>query len=179
MCLEPFVFEAARENVVMKDKPPDKEDNVQTKKKISFRDILIEGKQKTQVKERFDLIEKGSIKISYEGGNRLLPKVTLDDTYFHELCHPWNDALVIKLLGKNGGYYVLKERLKKLWKLTRSFEIMDIDQGFYMVKCDMLANGERMISGGPRMLFDNYLVVSQWSPEFASCTAKVKKSGVC
>lgn len=25
------------------------------------------------------------------------------------------------------------------------------------------------------MLFDNYLVVSQWSPGFASCTAKVKK----
>lgn len=113
---EPFVFEAARETVVMKDKPPDKEDNVQTKKKISFRNILIEGKKKTQIKEIFDLIEKGSIKTSNEGGNRLLPKVTLDDTYFHELCHPWNDALVIKLLGKNGRYYVLKERLKKLWK---------------------------------------------------------------
>lgn len=82
--------------------------------------ILAEGQQRAPIKERVNLVEKGLVKIAYEGGNSLLPKVYLEESYFKDLCHPWKDALVVKLLGKNVGYHVLKERiLTKLWKLTR------------------------------------------------------------
>lgn len=70
------------------------------------------------------------MKVSLKDENRLLPKVTLKETYFHELCTPWKKALVIKLLGKAVGYRMLKDRLKKVWKLCGGFEIMDVDNGF-------------------------------------------------
>lgn len=79
---------------------------------------MIEGKVRHPPKVKVDLLAQGLVQISYEGGNRVLPKVMLEDKYFQELCNPWKEALVINFLGKTVGYYVLKERLKKLWKTT-------------------------------------------------------------
>lgn len=53
---------------------------------------------------------------------------------------------------------------------------MDVDQGFYMVKCDMLSDREKIATEGPCMVFDHYLAVSQRSPEFAAPTAQVEKT---
>jgi len=106
----------------------------------------------------------------------LLPKVSLDEIYFHDLCHPWKDALVVKLLGKNIGYNVLKDQLTKMWKLQGQFEIMDIDQGFYIVRCEMPSDREKIVTEGPWIVFSHYLAVSQWSPEFAGPEAKIEKT---
>jgi hypothetical protein len=158
-------------------KPPDgREQTGTSSKKISFRDILIEGQQTNQSKEKVDLIAEGLMKVSLEDGNRLLPVVTMDDKLFQDLCNPWKEALVIKLLGKNVGYNMLKDRLKNLWRLTGGFEIMDVDNGFYMVKCELLADREKIISDGPWMLFDHYLAVARWTPDFASPHAKIEKT---
>jgi hypothetical protein len=138
--------------------------------------MLTEGSKKVHVKEKVNLVEQGLVTITYEGGNKLLPKVSLDDSYFNDLCHPWKEALVIKVLGKNVGYQVLKEQLQRMWKLQGGFDMMDVDQGFYMVKCNLLADREKIMSEGPWMIFDHYLAVAQWSPAFASPTAQVEKT---
>jgi hypothetical protein len=144
--------------------------------KVSFRDILIEVQGATLMKEKVDLIEKVLMKVTLEGGNRLLPKVTMDDSWFKELCNHWKDSLVVKLLGKNVGYHFMKDHLSKMWKLTGGFEIMDIYNGFYMVKYILLAARGKIISEGPWMSFDHYLAVAQWTHDFASPHAKVGKT---
>jgi hypothetical protein len=174
---ENFVFSANGVPTTTKGKPPDMAiANQQQQPKASFRDMLTEGSRKAHVKEKVNLVEKGLVTITYEGGNKLLPKVSLDDSYFNDLCHPWKEALVIKVLGKNIGYQVLKERLQRMWKLQGGFDMMDVDQGFYMVKCNLLADREKIMSEGPWMIFDHYLAVAQWSPAFASPTAQVEKT---
>uniref|UniRef100_A0A0R0KS55 CCHC-type domain-containing protein n=1 Tax=Glycine max TaxID=3847 RepID=A0A0R0KS55_SOYBN len=50
------------------------------------------------------------------------------------------DALVVKLLGKIIGYHVMMDRLNKNWKLTTSFDMLDIGNNFYMVKFDIEAD---------------------------------------
>jgi len=55
---------------------------------------------------------------------------------------------------------------------------MDNDNGFYMVKFDQSADKEKVISGGPWLIFDHCLSVSHWSPEFASPNAKVERTVV-
>jgi len=55
---------------------------------------------------------------------------------------------------------------------------MDNDNGFYMVKIDQVADKEKFIFGGPWLIFDHYLVVSHWSPEFASPNAKIERTMV-
>lgn len=114
---------------------------------------------------------------NYDDGNRLLPRIIMAKNYFQDLCSPWNDALVIKLLG-NIGYLMMKERLRKLWRLQGGFEIMDVDNGFYMVKCDLPMDKEKIMSDGQWMIFDHYLAMSQWTPDFASLVALVEKTMV-
>lgn len=84
--------------------------------------------------------------------NRLLPKIQVDDSLFRELCSPWQEALVIKLLGKNLGYIMMKQKLELLWKLKGSFELMDVDHGFFMVKFDRAEDRENVIGEGPWMV---------------------------
>jgi len=106
------------------------------------------------------MIEKKFFRIELENGNRLLPKVYLEPKTFQELCTPWKDALVVKLLGKNLGYNTMKDRLQKVWKLQSGFEIMDNDNGFYMLKFDQEADKEKVITEGPWMIFDHCLAVT-------------------
>jgi len=63
------------------------------------------------------MIEKKLVCIKLEDGNRLLPKYYLESKVFQLLCIPWKDALVVKILGKNLGYNIMKGRLQNLWKL--------------------------------------------------------------
>jgi hypothetical protein len=171
--MEGFIFNAAAPPL---HKPPDNGSQNNKTQKLSFRDILTEGQEAHQPKERVDLIQQGLMKVTLEDGNRLLPKVTMDDKLIQDLCSPWKEALVVKLLGKNVGYNLMKDRLKKLWRLTGGLEIMDVDNGFYMVKCELLADREKIVSEGPWMLFDHYLAVARWTPDFASPQAKVEKT---
>ncbi|WJX71617.1 hypothetical protein P8452_55593 [Trifolium repens] len=157
-------------------KPPDGIDMSKTKgaSQVSFRDKLMgDGQQAPKNRERVDLIQQKLVRIEHEDGNRLLPKVYLDDSVFEGLCSSWKDALVIKLLGKNLGYQVMKERLQKIWRTTGGFDIRDVDNGFFIVKFDLPIDKEKVITQGPWMIFDHYLAVSHWSPEFLSPEAKV------
>lgn len=98
----------------------------------------------------------------------------MDEKFFQELCNPWKEMLVIKLLEKNESYHLIKDRLKKRWKLTGCFEIKEVDNGFFMVKCKLLADREKIMSEDPWMLFDHYLTVARWNIDFASPLAKVE-----
>lgn len=51
---------------------------------------------------------------------------------------------------------------------------MENDNGFYMEKFDQVADKEKVIYGGPWLIFDHCLDVSHWSPEFASPNAKIE-----
>ncbi|KAL9393332.1 hypothetical protein Peur_012617 [Populus x canadensis] len=53
------------------------------------------------------LLEWNLVRIEYDNGNRLLPRIRIDDGLFNDLCYPWHDSLIIKLLGRNIGYYQL------------------------------------------------------------------------
>jgi hypothetical protein len=154
-------------------KPPDPE---KKSPKVSFPDKLLDPLQNIPPREKEDMIEKKLVRIEHEDGNRLLPKVYIEPKVFQDLCTPWKDSIVVKLLGKSLGYNTMKERLQKVWKLQGGFEIMDNDNGFYMVKFDHVADKEKVITGGPWLIFDHCLAVSHWSPEFASPNAKVERT---
>jgi hypothetical protein len=167
-----FVFSAHGDtNMKQPNKPPDP--NTPPPQKPSFRDKLLESTQETLIREKEDMIEKKLVRIELEDGNRLLPKIHLDPKVFQKLCTPWKDAIVVKLLGKTLGYNTMKERLQKIWKLQGGFDIMDNDNGFYMVKFDQAVDKEKVITGGPWLIFDHCLAVTHWTPEFASPNAKV------
>ena len=58
------------------------------------------------------------------------------------------------------GFYQLNTRLKNLWKLTGGFELMDVANGFFMVKFGLEVDKTKVINEGPWMVFDHHLAVS-------------------
>jgi hypothetical protein len=148
----PFVFAAHEDSRHQPaNKPPDPQKT--SPPKLSFRDKLLGPSQFIPPREKEDMLAKKLVRIELEDGNRLLPKVYIEPEVFQELYTPWKDAIVVKLLGKNLNYITMKERLQKVWKLQSGFEIMDNDNGFYMVKFDHAADKEKVITGGPWMIF--------------------------
>src|ERR1044072_8737195 len=113
------------------NKPPD--NNVQP----SFRDKLMGESRSSPTSRKFeDLIELGKMKVSYANDNPQLPKIVTDRDVLEAMCSPWKDALVISLLGKRLGYRTMKMKLTSLWRLAGDFDLMDVDNGFFMVRFD-------------------------------------------
>lgn len=109
-------------------------------------------------------------------GNRLLPLITTDKAVLEEMCSPWKESLVVCLLGKKLGFRTMKQKLATTWKPSGDFDILDVDNGFYMVKFDMAEDRDKVINGGPWMIFDHYLAVSTWNREFISPATRVQST---
>lgn len=143
--------------------------------KVSFRDMVFGDRRVPPPMSTTDLIAQKLMSVSLEDGGRLNPKIKLDPKVFNDLYEPWREILIITLLGKTIGYKVMKERLQKLWKPKGGFEILDVDNNYFLVKIELQADKERVTSGGPWMLFYHYLCVAHWMPEFASPSTRIKK----
>ncbi|XP_057418210.1 uncharacterized protein LOC130712391 [Lotus japonicus] len=128
------------------------------------------------VRDRVDLIAHKLARVEFEEGNKHLPRVFVADSVIKNLSNPWREALVIKVLGKNLGYTLMRKKLQGLWKPKGGFETMDIDHGVFMVKFDQTDDKENVLKGGPWMVFDRCLAVSLWSPDLVTSESLVLKT---
>lgn len=136
-----------------------KKDNIQ--EHIFFRDTVL-GKLSVIAKAKADLIAKKLIQMEHVNGNILLPMFHVASKIMEEMSTPSQDALVVKVLGKNFGFNSMQSKLENIWKLTGRLEIMDVGSGYYMAKFDSSGGKNKVINGGPWMIFDHYLKVHQW-----------------
>lgn len=127
-----FVFSAD-----VRDKPPDGGGGPYSfapPHKTSFRDMVMGKQEVPPPREKVDLLKDELALITFQDNDPLLPMVHINESVFEGLCAPWKNALVVKLLGKSIGYRTMRDKLERTWKLLAGFEIMDIGNGFYMVK---------------------------------------------
>ena len=56
--------------------------------------------------------------------------------------------------GKNISYNFMKKKLMKVWcTLSIDFNIMDVDNGFYMIKFDLYEDKKKLTTGGLCIIF--------------------------
>ena len=75
-------------------------------------------------------------------------KIFLERSICKKLSAPWEDALLIKLLGRNVGFIIMQDRLKKLWQLNGVFDMLDLDYGYFLAKLDCFDNRLKVLEGG-------------------------------
>ncbi|XP_057432320.1 uncharacterized protein LOC130725081 [Lotus japonicus] len=154
-------------------KPPDGDGKPQ---RLSFRDKLMGGTRAEGPKERVDLFKQGKMRVEFVDVNKRQPRIVVEKSVIEDMCVPWKEALVVCLLGKKLGFRVMKAKLATTWRLSGDFELLDVGNRFFMVKFDMVEDRNKVIGGGSWMIFDHYLAVATWSPEFISPAARVKKT---
>ncbi|CAI0410965.1 unnamed protein product [Linum tenue] len=94
------------------------------------------------------------------------PALNISATFKERICAPWHRTIVVRLLGTTIGFNTLCSRLRGLWRPTDAMEIMDLDQDCFLVKLSNEQDYFRALTDGPWTIFDHYLAVQQWSPNF-------------
>ncbi|XVE98176.1 hypothetical protein REPUB_Repub03eG0083200 [Reevesia pubescens] len=82
-----------------------------------------------------------------EGVEDDIPTVKIASDMKKSLRNPWRLALIIKLLGKNITFNVLKNGITLLWKLSGDFELIDLGCGFYVVRFDNMEYRTKVMTG--------------------------------
>ncbi|KAL5158726.1 hypothetical protein HKD37_15G043138 [Glycine soja] len=116
--------------------------------KVSFRDKGMQGKILYGSRPMVDLFKQNLAKIEYKDGNPHTPKVHIHDSVFEGLHAPWQDALVIKLLGKSIAYPILRDKLDRTRKLKVGFDMFDIHNGYFMLNFDHEEDRKKVIDEG-------------------------------
>lgn len=101
------------------------------------------------------------------------PCILLTKEEKRRIRRPWGKTLIIKLLGKTISYTYLCNRLKQLWSLTGSIQVIDLDNGSDCVKFSLASDYEYVLTSGPWVIADHYLTVRRGKPGFRSDEATI------
>ncbi|KAL9411769.1 hypothetical protein AB3S75_045384 [Citrus x aurantiifolia] len=66
--------------------------------------------------------EPGDVTVGDDGA---MPTIKFSQRIHEKLVKPWQNSVVVKLLGRNIGYKVLCNRLKVMWHMIPDFSVID------------------------------------------------------
>ncbi|KAJ9185325.1 hypothetical protein P3X46_004971 [Hevea brasiliensis] len=92
------------------------------------------------------------------------------------MSEPWRKTLIIKVLGRKIGFSYLQKRLKQLWALKSPIDMIDLVNGFFMVRFSNETEDDHVLFGGPWMFADHYLIVREWQANFDPEYAVIDKA---
>ncbi|KAK4255547.1 hypothetical protein QN277_008534 [Acacia crassicarpa] len=113
-----------------------------------------------------------------EDASRNFPKFSFSEKMTKRLHKAWKWAVIVKLLGRNIGYKNLLAILQTLWAKRGVINLINVGNGFFVVKLTNKEDYMNALTGGPWMLFDHYLTVRPWEPFFNPWRAKIDKVAV-
>lgn len=113
-------------------------------------------------------------KDAVEGLRKVVVEVPKEE--WQELWKPWRRALVVKPLGRNISYRVLSQRLNDLWMLSGRLEIIDLEEGFYVVRFYNPEDYWHVLNNGPWIIQGHYLTITKLRPGFHPFTNHVSST---
>ncbi|WJX44958.1 hypothetical protein P8452_31879 [Trifolium repens] len=106
------------------------------------------------------------------------PKFILSSRVEKRIRKPWRRGLIVKLVGRKVGYKALETRLKQMWVRKGVINIIDLSHDYFLVNFTSKEDQYRALTLGPWMIYDHYLSVSKWSPDFNPTTDRIEKMAV-
>ncbi|CAN1120788.1 hypothetical protein LINPERPRIM_LOCUS936 [Linum perenne] len=79
---------------------------------------------------------------------------------------PWSRALVVRVLEKSFAFLTIKKRLEYLWAKAGHIQVADLSNDFFLVRFSEATDYQRAAFNGPWKIFDYYITVAQWTPDF-------------
>ncbi|MBA0708988.1 hypothetical protein Golax_024061 [Gossypium laxum] len=106
---------------------------------------------------------EGDITSSFVNG---IPSINFFDKVNQFLIKDMANIMVINLLRRNIGYVALQNKVYSLWKPSKPFQMMDIENDYFLAKFQKSDDFERVLSQVPWIIYGQYLTVKPWSIEF-------------
>ncbi|MBA0723048.1 hypothetical protein Golax_003665 [Gossypium laxum] len=112
--------------------------------------------------ENFDFLE-GDVKKTMVNG---IPAIEFSERIQQILFKDMETTVVLKLLGRNISYTALFNRISSLWRPTKPFHLMDIENGFFLGKLQCIKDYNKALSQGSWIIHGQYLIVQPWTKFF-------------
>ncbi|KAK3205339.1 hypothetical protein Dsin_019385 [Dipteronia sinensis] len=194
---EIFVFSAHQEvktNEVMKEKPPDTKCNakracaqediddsfLRKTTGVSFKSKLLgsaspgnwfgfgAGKEKLKIADGDIMVVEGP-----DG-----PSMKLSPELKVQLCKPWSNALILKVMGRPYTLNFMLQKLRQKWSLIGQWQFTDLEDGYFVVRFQMQDDLDFVLTGGPWVIANQYLVVQKWRPNFVPGEDEIRQMPV-
>ncbi|KAE8701043.1 hypothetical protein F3Y22_tig00110548pilonHSYRG00029 [Hibiscus syriacus] len=148
-------------------------------KKPSYRNMLM-GKSLINGFEEsgeFGPIKKNERLITV-GSKDSWPSLTTSDKFRGSLKVRWSNCLILKLLGKSIGFRALDERIKRMWMPKVDYELIDVGDGYFLIKFSSLDDLCFALEEGPWIIYGHYLTVRKWFAEFYPSSTSIDSTVV-
>ena len=120
-------------------------------------------------------IEDGDILID-EGLNG--PNMRLSEKLKQQLCKPWSNALILKIMGRPHTLSFMITKLRQKWPLIGQWQLTDLEDGYFVARFQMVDDMEFVLTGGPWTITNQYLVVQKWRPNFVPGEEEIQRMPV-
>ncbi|KAH1040748.1 hypothetical protein J1N35_042491 [Gossypium stocksii] len=90
-----------------------------------------------------------------------IPAIAFSDRIKDLLFKEMERTVILKLLGRNIGYNVLDNCVLNPWKPAKSFHLMDITNGYFLVKFQETDDYNKVLTQGLRIIFGQYFTVQR------------------
>ncbi|CAL2230117.1 unnamed protein product [Prunus armeniaca] len=120
------------------------------------------GLNKEDLEEDRVKIEDDDFEVS-EGSRG--PCIRFSEKVKDRLYRPWQNVIIIKLMGKAHAYNFLLTRLKQKWSMLKGpMSLIDLENNFYIVRFALEEDMRYVFSGGPWTIAVQSLVMQRWKP---------------
>ncbi|MBA0582139.1 hypothetical protein Gorai_024290 [Gossypium raimondii] len=82
-------------------------------------------------------------------------------------------TIIMKLLGRSIGFNVLLKKITSLWCPRSPIQLMDLENDYYLIRFNSEDDYNKVVFGGPWVIFGQYLTVRLWSKDFSTSQSKV------
>ncbi|KAL5831677.1 hypothetical protein ACOSQ4_017031 [Xanthoceras sorbifolium] len=94
------------------------------------------------------------------------PSLRISKELKEKLYQPWANALILKLMGRTHTLSFMLQKLKQKWSLIGHWQLTDLNEGYFVARFQMLEDMEYVLTGGPWVIANQYLVPQRWKPNF-------------
>ncbi|KAL8141583.1 hypothetical protein V2J09_014615 [Rumex salicifolius] len=119
---------------------------------------------------------KGKISVAFPEGESRETNITIEHELLEVLVAAWSSSLIIKTLGTLVPYEIMFRKLNEIWKPRGKMTLVDLSNGYYLVKFEEEDDYMATLTGGPWTGFGHYIVIKPWTPNFYPLTDVIEST---
>ncbi|XP_060202508.1 uncharacterized protein LOC132630947 [Lycium barbarum] len=97
----------------------------------------------------------------------------------NRLYAPWDNSVIIKLLGQKMGHQLLKQKLLNLWRPSEDITLVDLGSDFSLIKSQKQENFDHVcMHDGPWFVMNRFVSIRRWEPKFVASQALVTYTAI-
>ncbi|KAL5765674.1 hypothetical protein ACOSP7_016291 [Xanthoceras sorbifolium] len=120
-------------------------------------------------------IDEGDITI-VDGPDGKMMKIS--ESVEKQLWKTWESALLLKNMGRSHTLKFMQAKLTQKWPLVGQWQLTDMEDGFFVARFQLKTDLDMVLTGGPWVINNQYLVVQRWRPNFVPGEEPIKHMAI-